>query len=204
VVLDRSWTVLLVGGNAGSGKTTASRAAALSVGVPLTQVDDVRLALQAATSPRSHRALHAFVTDPNVWQRPTPELLELFLSVGRAVAAALEPVIAHHAYSDLPLILEGDGLLPRFARQGVYAGYRTDRIRAVFLVESDEDELWGRAVARGRGFTERSPAEQAAEIRLSVAFASWLTREAEEFGLPVIPSRPVDTAVQRVLAAASA
>lgn len=199
-LVERTWTVLLVGGNAGSGKTTAARDIALALGVPLTHIDDVRLALQAATTAQSHPDLHVFAGDPNVWERSSRDLLECFLAVGRAVGDALAPVIAHHAYNDLPLILEGDGLLPSFAAQGAYDGYPTDRVRAVFLVEPDEAVLRQRAVDRGRGFAARSPAAQAAEVRLSATFATWLSHEARRHELAVLPSQPADTTVRRLLA----
>lgn len=40
------WTVLLIGGPSGRGKTTAARRIGTRLGVPWLQVDDLRLALQ--------------------------------------------------------------------------------------------------------------------------------------------------------------
>jgi 2-phosphoglycerate kinase len=55
------WQVLLIGGSSGVGKTHVARQLAHHLSISLLLVDDVRLALQQATTPISHPALHAFL-----------------------------------------------------------------------------------------------------------------------------------------------
>ena len=55
-----SWTVLVIGGGAAVGKTTAARAVAARYGVSVLPVDALWVALKAATNPASHPELHYF------------------------------------------------------------------------------------------------------------------------------------------------
>jgi cytidylate kinase len=52
------FVVLLVGGASGSGKTMLARPLARALGVNLTEVDDIQIALEAATTERELPLLH--------------------------------------------------------------------------------------------------------------------------------------------------
>ena len=57
---------------------------------------------------------------------------------GRALSPALEVVIEHHVDQRLPVVLEGDGILPDLlARPPVRTRAAGGRVRAVFVVEPD-------------------------------------------------------------------
>ena len=51
-----AWTVLLIGGISGAGKTTVARQLGLHLGLPWLQVDDLRLALQRSRATLPQRA----------------------------------------------------------------------------------------------------------------------------------------------------
>jgi 2-phosphoglycerate kinase len=89
------WRVLLLGGNAGVGKTRVSRALAHQWGVSVLLADDIRMALQVTTSAQQ-LDLYFFMTDPAIWQRTPEELCEGWIGVAKVVSSALKK--ASHLY----------------------------------------------------------------------------------------------------------
>jgi 2-phosphoglycerate kinase len=57
----RKWKVLLIGGSSGVGKTMVARELAKHLSLSLLLLDDVRLALQQATSSETNPELHVFL-----------------------------------------------------------------------------------------------------------------------------------------------
>jgi 2-phosphoglycerate kinase len=207
------WRVLLIGGNSGSGKTIVARELARRFEVSVLLVDDVRLAIQQVTTPAQLPNLHIFVSDQQAALR-IPELMrDGLVAVGRAIAPALKIIVAHHVVvtGAGPIIIEGDGILPELASQRRYAelkhfwGLQTGReVRAVFLLESDEDMIFQNMHTRDRGFHEVTPDEQRTIARGSWLYGQWLQQEALAHGLPAVPARPWETTTERVLAAIEA
>ena len=111
----RRWQVLLIGGASGSGKTSVSYRLAHHFGIGITEADDIHCALMRMTTPEQQPALHYWQTHPEAQQWPAEEILQLFLASCHALAPALEAVIANHLESDVPLVLEGDYILPALA-----------------------------------------------------------------------------------------
>lgn len=193
------WTVLLVGGGSGTGKTRLARTIGREVGAAWAEADDFRLVLQRLTEPAHQPALHAFLCD-DVWGRPPEELRDQLISVGQVVSHALEIVVANHVATNAPLVLEGDGIVPAFAARRTFADLDVgDRVRAVFIVEPDERVILSTMLARGRGFDEHAEPQQRAQARASWLYGRWLTGDAETHGLPVVSARPWPTLVERVV-----
>lgn len=192
------WTVLLIGGSSGTGKTTLAEAIGRTVGVPWLQAADVRLALQRITRPSQQPALHAFLAE-SVWQRPSEELRDRFIAVGEIVSHALEIVVANHVATDAPLVLEGDGIVPAMASLRTFAGLEVgDLARAVFLVEPDEAVILRTMQDRRRGIDRSTEPEQRTQAHASWLYGQWLRTQAERHGLPVVEARPWATLADRV------
>ncbi len=191
--------MLLIGGSSGTGKTTLARAIGREVGAAWAQVDDFRLVLQRITTPSQQPALHAFLSG-DVWRRPPEEVRDRFIAVGEVVSHALEIVVAHHVATDAPLVLEGDGILPAMAALRIFAGLDVgDRVRAVFLVEPDEQVILRAMLDRGRGVDRYTEPEQRAQAHGSWLYGQWLRTQAGLRGLPVVEARPWATLADRVL-----
>lgn len=198
------WTVLLIGGNSGAGKTQAAQAIARQTGISAIQVDDIRLALQRLTTPAQQPALHFFLTTPDLWRHPPASLRDRLVAVAEAVSAALEIVIANHLAHADPVVLEGDGLLPALAAQPGFAGViAAGRVRAVFLVEPETSVLQANMQQRQRGFGLRGAGEQTAQVEMARLYGAWLQQAAAQRGLPVLAPRPWATLRGRILAAAA-
>jgi 2-phosphoglycerate kinase len=193
------WQVLLIGGASGSGKTTVAQRIGRQTGASWLQLDDLRLTLQfgglliAGQCPD----LFYFLQLADVLQAPTAILLEKMITIASLMAPAVSTVVHHHIATNQPMVLEGDGIAPALAAQE-----RSADVRAIFLVETDEETLYRNMLARGRGLdaTNRAEAEeqQRAWIRLAWLYNQWLDREARRYGPPVLSPRPYATLAARI------
>jgi 2-phosphoglycerate kinase len=204
------WTILAIGGSSGTGKTLAAQAVAKHSGVSMLLVDDIRLALQQMTTPKEQPELHFFssLEERGVWEDTPEHLRDGFITVGKAIAPALETIMAHHiVVSGVgPLILEGDGILPqtvaspRFSELKRFYGLRlTNEVRAVFLYEADQQAILQNMLARGRAFQDLPPEQQYQLAHASWLYGEWLRQEAGNYHLRVIASRPWETLFERIL-----
>lgn len=184
-----TWTVLLIGGASGVGKTSVSYRAAQHFGVGITEVDDFQTILEKMTTPEQQPALHFWNTHPNPTSLSPKEIFEQGLEVGQAMTPALEAVIENHIEEQHPIVLAGDFIHPSLATQ-----YK-EHVRAVFIHEPDESQII-------TNFLRREPEDEPQNFRARVSWlkGEWLTQEAERLGLPVLMSRPWDTLLSRLIA----
>jgi 2-phosphoglycerate kinase len=77
------WIVLLLGGASGVGKSMLSRRLARRLGVNLTEIDDLQVALEAAVAPRCLPLLHVWHTHADEYRSWSDER--------RATGCALRP-----------------------------------------------------------------------------------------------------------------
>lgn len=201
------WTVLLLGGTSGVGKTVVAERLGRRLGVSWLQVDDLRLALQYSTVrlPERTADLYVFECTPDVWRLPPETLRDALIAVGEVMTPAIEIVALNHADTAAPAIIEGDGILPALlARPSVRERLRDGRIQAVFLAEPDQATILANVRARGRYDPGRTDAELRTEARAKWLYGRWLAVEAARLGLPVVAARPWETLEERVLAASGA
>ncbi len=201
------WKVLLLGGPSGVGKTIAAKLIGQRLGVSWLEVDDLRLALQRSrvTFPMDTDALYFFEETPDVWHLPPEHLCKSLIAVGEVVSPAIEVVVENHVDNSTTIVIEGDGILPSlFTRPPVRDRARGGQVRAVFLVEPDEEALLANMRARGRGIAGRTEAEQRVEGRTKWLYGQWLVSEARRYNLPVLEPRPWTTLVERIIAASNA
>jgi 2-phosphoglycerate kinase len=183
-----AWFVHLIGGPSGIGKTTVAAQVARRLDVPWLMVDDLRLALMRSGLPIPDNP-RAEAFDPK----------DGLLAIGETVSPAIEVVIENHVDQRIPVVIEGDGILPSlFERESVRTRATGGRIRVVYLTEPDPDALYANLVARG---ADAWRGDLRWYARRSAAYGEWLRAEAEGRGLPVLLARPHDTLVNRILAA---
>lgn len=204
------WQVLLLGGSSGSGKTTLGQALQQRLACTVLLLDDLRLGVQALTSPAGHPALHLFVSPAAGALRRPEQIRDGLIGVGQALSPAVEAVMAHHLA--VPgagrVIIEGDGLLPPLCSSDylrsrpALAGLDLAGLRALFLHEPTEAQILYNLTARGRGFQSKPAAEQRLWARANWLFGNWLREQAPAHGLPLLPARPYATLPERALAAA--
>jgi 2-phosphoglycerate kinase len=195
----RRWEVLLLGGASGVGKTSVSYRLARWFAVGITEVDDFQVLLERMTTPEQQPAIHFWRTHPAPDQLSPDEIVTQAVELGRTMTPGLEAVIANHLETSTPMVLEGDFIHPALAAQASFAGEANGgRVRAVFLHEPDEQQLVANYLSR-----EPQSGPQLTRARVSWQVGCWLAQEAATYGLPVVPARPWDTALKRVVAAVS-
>jgi 2-phosphoglycerate kinase len=183
------WTVLLIGGASGSGKTSVSYNVARHFGVGITEVDDFQMVLKKMTTPEQQPALHFWDTQPNPTALSPKEIFEQGIEIGQVMTPALQAVIDNHIESQQPIILEGDFIHPELAAQN------KEQVRAVFIYEPDESQILANYLRR-----EPESGPQDFRARVSWLKGEWLKREAERLGQTILLSRPWDTLLSRLIA----
>jgi 2-phosphoglycerate kinase len=195
-----NWKVLLIGGSSGVGKTVAARELAQRLSLSLLLLDDVRLALQGATSSETNPELHVFLKYQNEQWRDSQSILADWITVGNAMIKPLNAIIRHHIIvPDVgAIIIEGDGILPMVGGQFL----PSEDVCAVFIVEQNETQLLHNLQSRGRGFNDWDELEQKGFAYASWLYGQWLAREANKLELPVVNAQPQQTLLERLLSIA--
>lgn len=190
---------MLIGGHSAAGKTTAAELVARSLGVQWMMMDDLRLAFQRArvSLPENTEALY-FDTVPSFRTLSPEEFRDALIAVGEALSPALEVIIEHHVDLSLPVVIEGDGIVPSLlCRPPVVE--RRESVRAVFLIEPEERAILGNMLARSRAVSDRTEEQLRNEARAKWLHGQWLSREAASHDLPIVHPRPWATLVERIV-----
>jgi 2-phosphoglycerate kinase len=191
------WKVLLIGGSSGVGKTVVARELAKYLSLSLLLLDDVRLALQQATSKETHPELHVFLNYQTEQWRNSESIYADWVKVGKAMVKPLNAIINHHI--NVPdvgaIIIEGDCILPAVSSQF----FETKNVCTVFVVEQNEKQLLSNLQSRGRGFNDGDKMEQEGFAHASWLYGQWLAQEANKLELPVINAQPQQTIVERLI-----
>jgi len=185
---ERNWNILLVGGASASGKTSLSRQLSRAYGVDLVRVDDFQVLLEALTTPESHPSIHYWKTHPNWRDEGVAASVGRLIDVGRMLLPGLTAVIDDHLAEDIPMILEGDFILPELA-----AAFKNNpRVKAIFMHEPSREQILQNYLAR-----EASLQHFRADV--SHSYGNWLVENCSKLGIPVIEPRPWGTLIERAL-----
>lgn len=180
------WTVTLVCGASGVGKSCVARPLAARYGVPLAEADDIVTGLQAITTAEQHPMLHFWETHPRFRTWEPERIAAQHFEVASALRPAYAAVIADHVEFAAPVVFEGDYLLPELAAEAGAA------VRAVVLDEQDEGQIAANYLRREPGGLQRDRA------RVSALVSAELVRRARRCRVPVVPARPWGDALDRV------
>lgn len=189
-------TVVLVGGASGTGKTQLSTRLARHLGMGMTPIDDLHLAVRTMTTPAQQPELHAWFVHPDPGALTAEQIVDLHLGASRALLPALEAVVLDHLQEGLPCVMEGSYLLPDLLTRPVLVpAVASGEVRAVFLYEAKEQ------VERNLQAREPESGAQSGRARVSGLLNDHFRREAGRCGLPSLAARPWDTLLERALAA---
>jgi 2-phosphoglycerate kinase len=191
----RPWTVFLLGGASGVGKTSLSYRLAHHFGVGLTEVDDFQVVLETMTTPEQQPVLHFWRTHPAPHTLAAEDIAKQGFEVGKVMVPALAAVVSNHYESRAPVVLEGDFISPALVAHPEIAPLcQSGQVRAAFVHEPDEAQLL-------TNFLQREPEAGPQHLRAQVSWykSQWLKQEAERYHVPVLLSRPWETAFDRLL-----
>lgn len=196
-----TWTVALIGGSSGVGKSTTAEQVGLRFGVPWLQLDDVRLALQSSrvTLPERTEALYFFEETPNVWRLPPERLRDGLIALSDVLSVAVEAVVEKHVTSAAPVLIEGDSIVPSMlTRRSLRDAVHDKRVRPIFVIESEEEAIRASLEARGQEHATPTDTELRVEARAKWLHGQWLATEARDRGLAVLEARPWQTLALRI------
>ena len=183
----RNWDILIIGGASGSGKTSISLPLARYWGVDLVRVDDFQVLLKALATHESLPDLHFEVTHPQYRTFGPEESLRLLINIGRSLMPGLAAVVDDHITENIPMILEGDFILPEFA-----ASFDNPRVKSVFIYEPSREQIL-------QNYCTREGAWQPYRADGSFAYGNWLNENCHTLGIPIVEARPWDNLMERVL-----
>lgn len=189
-----NWKVLLIGGSGATGKSHLARQLAKHFEVPLTEIDDVRIALQKMVRKEDHPDLFTFLdADPNFIEQNTPDYWgQKLLEIGKELWPALDELITKHIICNEPIIFEGDSIIPQ-----LLAARSQEHIKAVFLYV-DKEEIYQRDIQRNRGNTP-DPEKAKKYVEFTHTYGEEIKKQAETAGYKVIQASPINSIFTRVL-----
>jgi len=183
---NRNWDILIIGGASGSGKTSISRPLSQLYGVDLVRVDDFQYLLEAIISPEMIPTLHYWKIEPN-WRNESVEwVVERLKGVSQAWTPGLRAVIKNRLEESIPMILEGDFILPELS-----VPFDNPRIKTIFVHEPSREQIL-------QNYFSREGEHQAHRADISHVFGNWLKENCKKHNIPVVESRPWDNLMERV------
>ena len=197
----RHWHVLLIGGASGVGKSTLAVELGQRYAVAVTQLDDIQVALEVATTPSQLPLLHYWRTNwPDFAAFTDEEHVQHFLDVSRQIfSPVIAALIADRLDGGMPAIIEGGFILPEVANRTEYRGHSSDgRVQTLFIDEGDEAQITANVIDRESG---GGPYDATLPARTSWLKNQWLQRECRRLKLPSIAARPWASAVDRAVTA---
>ncbi len=184
----RNWTVLLIGGASGMGKSSVAYEIARFYGVNVLEVDDVELLIEAVTTKEEFPAIHYWSTGVNWMDIGVDDNVNWLIDVSKEMMPALKKLVVRHIEDRLPIIIEGDFLHPELIKFIDHP-----EVKSIFVNEPDVNQILQNYQAREGGELQQYRAE------ISIAYGKWLADTCNQNGIPVIESRPWDNVLARVL-----
>jgi len=198
LISKRNWDVLLIGGASGSGKTSISLPLARHYGVDLVRTDDFQVLLEAITTPATHPAIHYWKTHPNWREEGINAAIEQLIKTGQMLTPGLVAVINDHLTENIPMILEGDFILPELVAAFKECSEpetnppKNQRVKSIFILEPSKGQIL-------QNFLNREGKIQHFRADVCHNYGNWLAKECSKHGIPIIESQPWDNLMERIL-----
>jgi 2-phosphoglycerate kinase len=187
--------LLLVGGSAGSGKSTVARPLASQLGAGWLQLDTIWVALKTAAGPGTPAYDELAVDQRMADENDADEaILAALIAAAETICRVLPEVFAFELTTHGVLVVDGAWLVPSFV-----AGLALDDtdVAAIYLQHASPDGVTTALAPRLAG-RER----QARHVRMDrriLQYGAWLAAEARRHGFPVLDPLPFETLDARVI-----
>lgn len=185
---DRNWTVLLIGGPSGTGKSSIAYEIARFYGVNVLEVDDVHLSVETVTTKDMYPAIHYWNTGVNWMDIGVEANVNWLIDVSKEMLPTLKALINRHIEDKVPIIIEGDFIHPELVK-----AFDNPEVKGMYVVETDINQIVQNYLAREGGELQHYRAE------ISIAYGKWIDKACKEMGIPLIESRPWDSILTRVI-----
>lgn len=187
-------TVILIGGSSGIGKSHLARQLAEHLRMPLTEMDDIRIALQQVAERNNHSELFTFIDNKNFREEYDEYMFtKKLLGVGKVVWKSLDVLISKHIGCNEPVIFEGDSVIP-----DLLATRDMNNVMAIFI-HDDMERIKERQIKRNR--LDKGLEGTMKNALFSYTYSEELKRQAEAKGFLTIQASPIETLFERTLQA---
>lgn len=188
-----NWSVLLIGGTSGAGKTYLAQQLGERYGISHMDADDLRIGLRTITTRELHPELFTFLDNQNYLTEFTEEeFVEKLLKVGATVSLAMDDIINRHVGFDEKIVIDGDSITP-----SLLAKRNQEGIKAIFLYD-DLENIRERQIMRNRN-KKRTQEKIEINARFCYAYSEELRAQAKEYGFQTIKASPIETLFERVI-----
>jgi len=185
---ENKWTVLLVGGSSGIGKTRLTKELAKVYKAKRIEADDICCAVKAMTTADSYPAIHYWISDIDWRKIGVHGNVDWLNKVSEELSHGLKPIVDSHIEEESPVIIEGDFIAAEFA-----ASFDNPKVKAIYVYESDETQIVNNYLRREGGEPQQFRAS------ISVEYGKKLKSDCYKYGIDIVESRPWNTLVDRVI-----
>jgi 2-phosphoglycerate kinase len=190
--------LILIGGSAGTAKTTVAGHLATRLCAGWLQLDTVWMAMRAAHEPGSS-AYEALDVNGRLGRGGDTDeaMLAAQIAAAKVVCRALPELVAFELATHHVLVADGAWLLPGCVARLELEDLEDTVVRAVYLHHRDVVGL-GRALAPR--LDGRPPEERHLRMNRQIwQYGDWLAGQAHAQGYPLVDPLPFDTLADRVL-----
>jgi len=184
----RNWTVLLIGGASGTGKSTLAYELADFYKINVMEIDDIHKALKATTTRDILPAVHYWDTGVNWMDIGIQGNVNWLIDVSKEMAPGLKAIVDRHIVDNVPVIIEGDFINPEFT-----LSFGNPGVKSIFIHEPDKEQLLRNFFSREGGDLQQYRAD------ICIAYGDWIKKVCDDLGIKFIESRPWDTLLDRVI-----
>lgn len=183
---NRNWTVLLIGGASGIGKSSLAYELARYYGVNVLEVDDIHLSVKTVTTKEQFPVIHYWETGEDEKYAGVDGTVSWLIDVSKEMSPVLKAIVDRHIEDNLPVIIEGDFIHPELA-----LAFDHTQVKSIFVHESEQQQIVQNYAVREGGELQSGRAE------VSIAYSVWIADTCKRLGLDVIESRPWITVLRR-------
>ncbi len=188
MINQRNWTVLLIGGPSGTGKSSIAYRIAEHYGVNVLEVDDVYIAVKMASTKKDFKAVHYWDSGVDWMDIEVSGNVNWLTDVGKEMMPVLTEIVNRHLEDRLPIIIEGDFIHPELAKS-----LQSEEVKSIFICEKDSNQII-------ENYQKREGGEpQTYRALISMEYGKRIKEYCDNNGGKVIESRPWDTALERVV-----
>ena len=188
--LERDWTVLLIGGPSGVGKSSIAYALSQYYKVNVIEVDDICRSIKAMTTKEIAPWVHYWTTGINWLDVGVEGNLKWLVNISREIIPALKSIVKNHLDAEVPIIIEGD-----FIHPDLISFFDSEKVKGLYINEDNVNHIIDNYYSREGG------QKQSYRSNISHAYGQWLVEKCRDLDISLIPSRPWDSGLERALKA---